>query len=336
MATHPETALFLYHLQLSERYSDLSNWTEKSHTTIVAHADFLDDLGKKGILGFAGRTQYLPGHHDLFGIAVIRAKSLEEAKELLSEDPAVKAGIQIAKVHPYSIAINHLHNLSDTPENEISGDNLEEIARQLRRPEGEFGEQIGQLLDKNNRSMTLKTIDSLNLTDGDIVLELGHGICGHLSLLMERGPGLHYTGVEISELMHNKAREINASWVNRGLASFGLYDGNLLPYPDDSFDKILTVNTLYFWEQPQTLIRELSRVLKAGGLCSIAFGDKEYLESLPVTQFGFEIYDSAKIDELLRHSDFTQKEISSFAEPYTDEISGKPGKHSYSILSLSK
>ena len=38
-----------------------------------------------------------------------------------------------------------------------------------------------------------------------------------------------------------------------------------LPFTDDEFDKIITVESFYFWPDPQENLKEVQRVLKKGG-----------------------------------------------------------------------
>jgi uncharacterized protein YciI len=106
-----DTQLFLYRLRLSPRYDDPAAWTEETVETIDRHARFLDALGREGRLVFAGRTDFEPGDPRLIGFAVVKAESAEEAARLLAPDPAVRAGIQIAEIHPFRMPIRHLHNL---------------------------------------------------------------------------------------------------------------------------------------------------------------------------------------------------------------------------------
>lgn len=105
-------SVFLYYLQLTEAYKNPDNWSEESRDIIRRHAAWMDDLGKQGILGFAGRTLYEPGDSRLFGIALLVAPSIEKAREIMADDPAVVHGIQQAEIHPYSLAIRHLQNLT--------------------------------------------------------------------------------------------------------------------------------------------------------------------------------------------------------------------------------
>jgi len=103
--------LFIYHLKLTPTYDNPEKWTDETYNVIKVHAEFLDSLGREGILVFAGRTTFNPGDKNLFGIAVIKAPSLEMAKKIMANDPAVLNNIQMASIFPFSIGIRHFENL---------------------------------------------------------------------------------------------------------------------------------------------------------------------------------------------------------------------------------
>ena len=103
--------LFIYHLTLTPYYKNPKNWTEATFQMIQEHATFLDNLGKQGILAFAGRTNLAFEDENLFGIAIIKANTLEQAKAILKNDPAVLNGIQQANIFPFWMGIRHLNNL---------------------------------------------------------------------------------------------------------------------------------------------------------------------------------------------------------------------------------
>lgn len=58
--------IFCYHLRLTDKYNDPKQWTEETFKTINEHANFLDDLGKVGVLIFTSRTFFQPGDSRLF------------------------------------------------------------------------------------------------------------------------------------------------------------------------------------------------------------------------------------------------------------------------------
>lgn len=103
--------LFCYYLKLNEAYKDPASWTDDVQQTLQRHAVWMDDLGKEGKLIFAGRTLVELADENLFGIAVVKAKDIEEATKMMSVDPAVVAGIQKSQIFPYTMAIRHPENL---------------------------------------------------------------------------------------------------------------------------------------------------------------------------------------------------------------------------------
>jgi uncharacterized protein YciI len=104
---------FLLQLKLAEKYSVEKNWTEIENDLITQHFHFLTNLANKGVLLFAGRTNYDVGHPDLEGFALIKATNLQTAEDILKADPAVVAGLQIANIHPFSLAIEQFNNKID-------------------------------------------------------------------------------------------------------------------------------------------------------------------------------------------------------------------------------
>jgi len=183
-------------------------------------------------------------------------------------------------------------------------DDLEELAKQLGNPEGIIGIEVANMMNATNIGMTKHAIESLNLYKNDDILELGHGNCGHLSFLINQAKNLKYFGLEISELMQQQAIKLNLNYIENNSADFRLYNGAEIPFDDESFDKILTVNTLYFWQNPDLLLNEVYRVLKPNGIFALTFADKSFMEKLPFTPFGFNLYSLKDAEELLQKNHF--------------------------------
>lgn len=183
-------------------------------------------------------------------------------------------------------------------------DDLKELAKQLGNPAGEIGIEVANMMNATNIGMTKHAIESLNLDKNDVLLELGHGNCGHLSYLMKQAENLKYFGLEISELMQQEAIKSNQNYIENNLAEFELYNGTEIPFNDESFHKIFTVNTLYFWQNTDLLLNEIHRVLKPNGIFALTFADKSFMEKLPFTNFGFNLYSLKDTEELLQKNRF--------------------------------
>ncbi len=184
-------------------------------------------------------------------------------------------------------------------------DDLKELAKQLGNPKGEIGIEVANMMNATNIGMTKHAIESLNLGKNDVVLELGHGNCGHLSFLTEQAENLKYFGLEISELMRQEAIKSNQNYIENNSAEFELYNGIEIPFDNESFDKVFTVNTLYFWQKTDLLLQEIKRVLKPNGIFALTFADKSFMEELPFTPFGFNLYSLKDAEKLLQKNDFT-------------------------------
>ncbi|MGN7784631.1 class I SAM-dependent methyltransferase [Niabella sp. 22666] len=176
---------------------------------------------------------------------------------------------------------------------------LEQLAAQLRQPKGAGGIDVANMMNENNIGMTYHSINRLELHEGQKVLELGHGNGGHINYLLNQADRLQYTGLEMSELMMEEARKINRQWVENRQAAFFLYDGDQTSFNDNSFDKVFTVNTIYFWKNPVALLNEINRITAEGGWFNITFAQKAFMQTLPFVKFGFELYDTKKVAELV-------------------------------------
>lgn len=211
---------------------------------------------------------------------------------------------------------------------------LAKIAAQLSCPDGEEGIAMGEMMDETNIGMTLATLDNLSLGQVNSVLEIGHGNAGHLKLLFDRSNDLHYTGIEISETMSLQAKQINKDFITKQKAEFVLYNGgNVLPFDDGIFDRVFTVNTLYFWEAPLAFITDIFRVLRPGGSLLLTFAHKDFMEKLPFVKFGFRLYNPNDIADLLKSTDFSIAE----AKEHAEEVKSKTGElvvRQFSVLTI--
>ncbi len=181
---------------------------------------------------------------------------------------------------------------------------LQELASQLGHPKGEKGIEIADMMNATNIGMTLHAIASLELSGKEKVLELGHGNAAHVRHVLDPHPSVHYDGLEMSELMHAEAKKINHGFIESQQASFHVYDGGKIPFSDNHFDRIFTVNTIYFWADPSALLAELYRVLKADGKLCITFAQESFMKQLPFTAYGFELYSTDKLEKLVALSSF--------------------------------
>ncbi|WP_443937213.1 class I SAM-dependent methyltransferase [Pedobacter sp. MW01-1-1] len=206
-------------------------------------------------------------------------------------------------------------------ENQSPIEQLKEMAKQLSCPEGENGIITANFMHQTNIGMTKNAFNALEIADNDSVLEIGPGNAAHLQEVLKIASNMKYTAIDISATMIEEAKRINAEWIASGNARFILSDGKTFPFADEEFDKITTVNTLYFWKNPLQYLQEIRNILKEKGIFSLCFADKAFMLSLPFTQFTFALYEVDEVKMLLKEAGFAVQNVNT----YTEEVRSKAG-----------
>lgn len=93
-------------LTLPEKFQDEKNWTSDDQKIVGEHFQRLVKMKEEGIVMLAGRVELPLNNPDMMGLVVFYAKDEKEAQQFMYDDPAVKAKIMLAKVHPYGLAVS--------------------------------------------------------------------------------------------------------------------------------------------------------------------------------------------------------------------------------------
>jgi ubiquinone/menaquinone biosynthesis C-methylase UbiE len=107
-------------------------------------------------------------------------------------------------------------------------------------------------------------------SDGARVLEVGCGP-GHLSIRLARQHGLDVTGLDLDPAMIERARA-NADRAGEGfgrlppwrLPSFLVGDVTSMPFPDGTFDLVVSTMSMHHWADPTAGLAKIDRVLRPG------------------------------------------------------------------------
>lgn len=215
---------------------------------------------------------------------------------------------------------------------ELTQEDFKKIEQQLSNPEGELGVKIGNNMNESNIQMTINSIESLDLQKSDIILEIGHGNCGHLEKIYQTPSNIQYYGLEISETMKREAEKINSELIRNNEISFHLYNGAIIPFSSNYFDKIFTVNTIYFWAKPIEFITEIERILKINGVLILTFAQKDFMKTLPFVKGKFNLYNNDDLSLLIKNTRLKIIEIKN----KTEEIKSKSGEFVKRIYSVAK
>jgi arsenite methyltransferase len=179
----------------------------------------------------------------------------------------------------------------------------EALARQLRQPSGVVGRAMGHILNLANRPINRWAVERLDLGPSDAVLEIGFGGGAALAGILDRTRG-RVAGIEISEAMIDGARRRFRREIGQGRLEVGPGDVSEIPFEDGSFDRVLTVQTIYFWPDSAAGLREIHRVLKPGGTVLVATAAKEEMDKRSWARHGFRKFEDNELRGLLQGAGF--------------------------------
>ncbi|MCK6189971.1 MULTISPECIES: class I SAM-dependent methyltransferase [unclassified Pseudomonas] len=182
-----------------------------------------------------------------------------------------------------------------------------DLLQQLRLPYGASGVHVAALMHESNANMTHTCFSCVDILPGDTLLEIGHGNGAHVPKFFETVPHMRYQGLEVSWLMHHEAMKLNEASVANGTARFKVYDGKKFPFNDQVFEKIITVNTLYFLSDLVMFLSESYRTLKVGGKFGIAFASREFMRSLSFIPPAFNLYEVEQVKRLISNAGFVDE-----------------------------
>ena len=141
------------------------------------------------------------------------------------------------------------------------------------KPQGEAGYEMLERMGRSHFEVTGWGLGFADIQPDDSVLDIGCGGGAALKRMAECVREGHLTGVDHSAVSVQAASDLNREEIEAGKTDILEASVEQMPFPDQSFDKIITIESFYFWPSPEENLREVFRVLIGGGrflvLCDI-------------------------------------------------------------------
>ena len=103
-------------------------------------------------------------------------------------------------------------------------------------------------------------LEELEKEDFSDLLDAGCGPAPMISLLAEKYPDRHYTGLDLTPAMIEQAKKKNIP-----NADFVVGDCENFPFEDNAFDAIICSNSFHHYPNPQAFFDSVKRCLRPGG-----------------------------------------------------------------------
>lgn len=120
----------------------------------------------------------------------------------------------------------------------------------------------GESMEHDHRPIVEPMLAMMHFVSSEAVLDVGSGGGWLVRELASHVPQGRVTGMDLSDEMVERARR-NSFAVHNTEFVVGSVDA--IPRPTDSFDKVVSVESSYYWPDPAAGILEIFRVLRPGG-----------------------------------------------------------------------
>ena len=133
------------------------------------------------------------------------------------------------------------------------------------KPVGLEGSKMLQRMNKSHYEVTGWGMSHWSIDSSDNILDIGCGGGMTLFRMAKEIKKGHLTGVDYSKVSVEESSKFNEENIKNG--KMNIIEGNVesLPFNDNTFDKIITVESFYFWPNPEENLKEVLRVLKNNG-----------------------------------------------------------------------
>ncbi len=180
------------------------------------------------------------------------------------------------------------------------------LAQQLGHPSSIAGKWVlAPLWNRRNMALNDVALAKLNLRPDDRVLEVGFGggyLLRRIAAVVTEGS---IAGVDVSEAMVAYCRQQDRSTTLTGRLNLCCGTAEALPYPAGQFDKVCTVNSVFYWDDAPRAIAEIGRALKENGLLVLCFTCKESLQAKSFARNGLALYDPDDVELMIEAAGFS-------------------------------
>ena len=193
------------------------------------------------------------------------------------------------------------------------------FARQLACPTGLFGAWfLAPLWNRRNAALSDAAFDALTPAPTDRVLEIGFGggyLLGRFAAVLTDGA---LAGADVSAVMVSRARRRFRVQLRMGRLKLRCAPAEALPFDDGSFNKICSVNSVFYWSNPARAFAECRRVLTDGGVLALCLTEPRSLERRDFAQHGLKLFESDEIERLLASAGFHDCRVTRHADRHRD------------------
>ena len=176
------------------------------------------------------------------------------------------------------------------------------VGNNFGNPNGFGGRISTKIINLMNQKPYKTVLENIKLEPDNIILDIGFGNGYLFKKLFEKNIPIKIYGIEISNDMLNDVSIKYRQIIEKGNLKLFLEDISKTFFEKNTFDKIYTISTIYFWKELNKSLSEIKRILKPNGIFLNVMYTKEYFDKIIFTKYGFKKYTIEEIKKVTENS----------------------------------
>lgn len=189
----------------------------------------------------------------------------------------------------------------------------EDLKNSYKFPYGTEGREMLSGMNEHHAPVTTWTLELMMPQPTDVILDIGCGggrALKRVSSLVKKGK---LYGVDYSETSVRCTTEENAADVASGKLTVVQASVSNLPFENNMFDKVYSIESYFFWPDLENDVREILRVLRPGGKVFIAANvqteDLSEEEQAEIETLNMHVFSSEAFEKLMKDAGYYNVEI---------------------------
>ncbi len=182
------------------------------------------------------------------------------------------------------------------------------ISSQLKRPRGFLGKIVSLGQNIINSHMYNAASLMVNVSPDEKILDIGFGN-GYLLKKIYKKNSADLYGIDMAPDAKLMATKKNKKADRAGKLHLQIGDCCDMPYDENIFSAITTINTIYFWSDTVKGLTEIRRCLKSGKSFYNVVYTKEHLNTMSLTESGYKKFEVNEYIQFGKEAGFEKIEI---------------------------
>lgn len=146
---------------------------------------------------------------------------------------------------------------------------IKNLTINARKPKGIFGFLMILKMNRGHKALTEWAINNIGFENSNFILDIGCGGGKAIKKILSTTKTSKVYGIDYSGLAVKRARKENKKYILEGRCLINKSSVSNLSFDRDTFDTIISVESIYFWDNLTDQFKSIKNILKPEGRFAI-------------------------------------------------------------------